>query len=205
MYGSPHTFDGWGRITPPVTDHICGTEDDFFNGGTTDPDLPPVLRRPDGIPLCCGADLGGLVIGGAGAIVIGSGGAELSGSGLIFNGRAWGSTYLTGATLDALSNDVYVTTGHPTSPAWLQLANMTVGESYFLEVWCNDTSYAIAFGGAALPGASPPFWSLVLPAGTVYRSGTVTLPPGSYSNYLEGVHGPTVGDWPPVYVRITHL
>lgn len=35
--------------------HRCGTEDDFRLGGEYLPDVPPVERRPDGLPVCCGA------------------------------------------------------------------------------------------------------------------------------------------------------
>ena len=58
-------FDGWNRIVPPVPgDHLCGSEDDFRNGGTYRPDLPPFERGEDGLPLCCRPKLGGAALGG---------------------------------------------------------------------------------------------------------------------------------------------
>jgi len=34
-------------------EHICGTAEDFAIGAVFNPDLPPVQRDADGIPLCC--------------------------------------------------------------------------------------------------------------------------------------------------------
>jgi len=58
-------FDGWGRIIPPVPgDELCGTRDDFENGGRYLPDLPPFPRAADGVALCCRPEVGGIMLGG---------------------------------------------------------------------------------------------------------------------------------------------
>lgn len=57
--GVGEVYDGWRTYTRrklPRTikgDHRCGTDQDFREGGTYRPDLPPVLYDRDGFPLCC--------------------------------------------------------------------------------------------------------------------------------------------------------
>lgn len=58
-------FDGWGRIVPPTPgDHLCGSPEDFREGGRYLPDDPPFPRADDGIPFCCRPPLGALLVGG---------------------------------------------------------------------------------------------------------------------------------------------
>jgi len=60
------TYDGFGRIVPPVPgDHICGTREDFEFGGLEDSEEPPLIRGADGIPTCCRDPIRGVMIGGA--------------------------------------------------------------------------------------------------------------------------------------------
>jgi len=63
------TFDGWGRIIPPMPgDHICGQRSDFEFGGLKDTSEPPLVRDADGIPTCCRPPIGGFVLSGGGII-----------------------------------------------------------------------------------------------------------------------------------------
>ena len=78
-------FDGWDNVAVPMKgDHICGTRDDFVNGGVYDPDAVPLERDIDGIPTCCRPPIGGVVLGGeavlAEPIELGGGGVALGGS-----------------------------------------------------------------------------------------------------------------------------
>lgn len=62
-------FDGWGRIVPPPPgDHVCGRREDFELGGLIGGPGPPLTRAADGIPTCCRAELGGMVLGGDGQV-----------------------------------------------------------------------------------------------------------------------------------------
>jgi hypothetical protein len=65
-------FDGWLRIIPPGPgDHICGTREDFELGGLRHTAQPVLVRDGDGIPTCCRAPIGGMVMGGGGQIQYG--------------------------------------------------------------------------------------------------------------------------------------
>lgn len=59
----------WPNVSRPdaTGERICGTEEDFVRGCVYDPDAPPVVRRDDGLPMCCGLGLipmGGIGMGG---------------------------------------------------------------------------------------------------------------------------------------------
>ncbi len=65
VFDAPRVFDGWDRLRVTPTDHLCGSEDDFRNGGIRDTELPPFPRDVTGIPECC-QEFGALVMGGTG-------------------------------------------------------------------------------------------------------------------------------------------
>ena len=70
------------RIPGAVGPHFCGTIYEFRNGCEYRPDLPPVLYRDDGLPLCCNpfwlSSEGGLKLGGS-EVVSSSGGISSEG------------------------------------------------------------------------------------------------------------------------------
>jgi hypothetical protein len=56
-----------------IGSHVCGTPEDFAEGGLYLPDDPPVTYRTDGLPSCCGAAAagrGGLALGGRSVVVV---------------------------------------------------------------------------------------------------------------------------------------
>jgi len=51
---APRAYNSRWRVLTALSDHVCGTPQEFEGNGTFDPDAVPPLRRPDGLPACCG-------------------------------------------------------------------------------------------------------------------------------------------------------
>lgn len=149
--GAEREFDGWGRIVPPVPeDHICGERGDFEFGGLYRPDLPPLERGPDGIPLCCRPAFGGLVFGGSAVIgELGDGGPAFGGSALF--------TSLPG---------IIVMTSYDGSHSYSLNRVLFPDE---LPQWDNQFVPAPVLIGPALTG-TPDLWRVTVPAG-LYAGG----------------------------------
>lgn len=52
-------------------DHVCGTREDFAEGGVYDPDAPPVEYDANGVPACCNPPVvarGGVAVGGVATV-----------------------------------------------------------------------------------------------------------------------------------------
>jgi hypothetical protein len=62
--GSPRPYTKWKGYSGKPGGHVCGTAEDFANGGTYDPLAPPAVYDNRGVPGCCGAGI--VVRGGEG-------------------------------------------------------------------------------------------------------------------------------------------
>lgn len=81
--------------------HYCGTPEDFAEGCAYRPDLPPVERNQDGLPLCCGH----AAVGQGGAMVGGTAVAEV-----VTPPTTWGDVYgiaEVAVTVDRVSSNTW--------------------------------------------------------------------------------------------------
>jgi hypothetical protein len=53
VWDAPRTFYRGDPIPGANGQHVCGTEEEFWNGQKYDPAAPPTVYHPSGIPICC--------------------------------------------------------------------------------------------------------------------------------------------------------
>lgn len=124
-------FKFTGRVYPAgaLFDHVCGTEQDFNEGGLYEPDKPPQPVGAEGLPLCCFPSK--RVVGGSA-----SGGVATY---HVRKMRAYG-----GSASGGVSNLVIQGDTDPTSGG-IEIGG-SVGDRY---VWADPTSGGIEIGGSA--------------------------------------------------------
>lgn len=61
--GAPRVFNRKQPIPAATGAHRCGTDEEWRKGALYNPDRPPVLYRPDGLPTCCAPGRGLLWFG----------------------------------------------------------------------------------------------------------------------------------------------
>lgn len=181
-HGVGEVFDSpqpWNRGTPiPGADgkKVCGTEQDFRDGGQYLPDLPPVEYTPEGLSLCCGEPPGGILLSGFGLIQ--PAGSALVGGGVVTVGYGPGPAF----PLEVQPAIAYISfvTDASASAAWWWKAPPLTGGTYRL-VWGVNAPYNIGPSKGVYyrlnpsgPGSTMTFIT------TTQGSALVTIPAGWY-------------------------
>lgn len=146
-----------------VSDHVCGTEAEFRDGGTRDPSLPPVQYGATGWPMCCFPPKklrGGAAAGGRAALVVTDpgirGGAAAGGRAVYAVDPASPTPGSDCATSPTLALDVeysYPTiTGGP-SGDWFRFNGLTAAAVYHLTYVGPVGSLPLFFGFSTCGGA----------------------------------------------------
>jgi hypothetical protein len=137
--------------------HRCGSDEDFAEGGEYRPDLPPVVYRPDGLPLCCGAQFVG--IGG------GKGGGEAD---VIYQPPP-GPSCSTAGILTVGVPYAFVTDGRTPGDYWFSFTAPSTG------IWRFTGTGVAAAAPTAFAGICPggPFFFLVW---TGFTADCVSIP-----------------------------
>lgn len=145
--------------------HVCGTEEEFREGGTLEADLPPVDYGALGLPLCCEPPK--RVRGGAGA----GGRAALVVEPLIPPPVSLGPFDACQFPLIQLSGPPWSVAVSPTNQnfSWLMLGGFTVGVTYRITIWCSAGTFVELRNGTECPGNFP-----VVPFGPGPREATWT-------------------------------
>lgn len=81
VFDRPQPFTPGEWIPGATGERVCGTEEDFRDGGQFLPDAPPMLYTPEGLSLCCSTPPGGVMIGGE-ALPVQPGGTIIGGEAL---------------------------------------------------------------------------------------------------------------------------
>jgi hypothetical protein len=86
VFGAERTYRRNPTVPGAYGQTVCGTRQDFAEGGLYDPDAPPFPRTADGLALCCGTEVGGVLWGGSARLPeFGAGGYLWGGGAFVFD------------------------------------------------------------------------------------------------------------------------
>lgn len=134
-----HIRRNFERVNPlALGTHVCGTAEDFANGGLYQPDDPPVVYLPSGLPECCLPIYGGT--GGG----MGSGRADVTATPLYEQGCSHAQIGVIGDTYD-------VTLPMPTTDGYFWRFPVAYPNTYYvhvLDALYPDTVMVLDWGAA---------------------------------------------------------
>lgn len=160
--GVGEVYNGWReyhRETVPAVmkgGHVCGTDEDFAEGGEYLPDEPPVKRDRNGYPLCCQPPFVGL--GGA----VGSGTADVEVIGGSYLATYWGS-FTGGAPVgfldEVIPQETWLGVSGPGAGFWTLTSPLYLGNGYW-EFKTNLAPFCVYRTGADWDGLTPRTFAL---------------------------------------------
>ena len=165
--GAPRSFTYQKKRPKATGAHVCGTRQDFEDGGTYDPDAAPIIYDKDGLPACC-APFGGVTLGGR-VIIFPQGGVGLFGSASPYPG----------------GSGVYPGTPQPGPDVWVYYASLVYpsGTLPFSEDWHSPAlvggTYTLETDTPDLPAGSTSalyFWFVLDSGGGAVSNGAEFAP-----------------------------
>lgn len=173
VFDRPQPFDQGVPRVGADGGHVCGTEDDFRDGGLYLPDEPPVEYAGDGLPLCCRPAPGAVVLGGTSPLIV-TGSTRIGGS----MPYALGSSVPGGGTFLVTVGVWYQTFVPIGNLEWWFKTGFLAGGEYHVEYqqgWPDDSPPISGSVRSQSPGGTTTLLALI-----TNRSGcvTVTIPDG---------------------------